>query len=320
MQVHLEDSQLSTSLYRKPTDTLQYLHFDSCHPSSHKLPIAYSQALRIHKICSRRSSAMQHCQELKSALIARGYPRGPVQRQIEKALKLDRDTLIFPVHSAANRPATVIPMVIPFHPDIAHIPDILRTHLPLLGGSDIVPKVYWKPPKKVRNLLVSSFLRTSVDRPIAQTHSAVGMVPCLRPRCKTCKNVDTASSITSTTTNLSYKVASATCSSKHVIYMLKFTNCDKMYIGQTEQQFSLRMNGHRSSVNKRDVQLPFSHHFIEHEHSWDDVQLTILESVPENKTLDSSESHWISQLMSDHPFGLNIQNVLYRNCFKMSDL
>ena len=93
-----------------------------------------------------------------------------------------------------------------------------------------------------------------------------------------------------------------------------------MYIGQTGQQFNLRINGHRSSVTKEDKQLPFSHHFIEHDHTWDDVRVSILQTVPENSGLDDAEAFWISQFMSDYPLSLNIQNVLYRNCFRMTDV
>jgi hypothetical protein len=322
VSVHLDGEKLETSLYRKPTDTLQYLHYESCHPAAHKLPIAYSQALRISKISSRRHDALSHCKELKAALIRRGYPRGPVQRQIERALSVDRKALIFPEPSdlTADPNPRVVPMVIPYHPDIAKIPHILKAHLHLLNGFNIQPKVFWKPPKKLRNVLVSSFLRMRVDRPMPRTNDGVGMAPCHRPRCKTCKHVDMSTTTTSTTTGLVYRMPSATCTTKDVIYLLKFTNCGKMYVGQTSQTFSNRMTGHRSSVTKEDRQLPFSHHFLEHEHEWADVKVTVLERVAEKDKLDDAESFWISQLMSDYPHGLNIQNVLYRNCFKMSDV
>jgi hypothetical protein len=80
------------------------------------------------------------------------------------------------------------------------------------------------------------------------------------------------------------------------------------------------MNGHRSAVDLVKLEQPFAHHFKTHHHEWPDVEVSILEDVGEGGNLDQAESFWISQFMSDHPFGLNIQNILYRNCFRMSDL
>ena len=46
------NDKLITSLYSKPTDCHQYLHYGSCHPEHTKRSIVYSQALRIKRVCS----------------------------------------------------------------------------------------------------------------------------------------------------------------------------------------------------------------------------------------------------------------------------
>jgi hypothetical protein len=313
--VRLSDSQITTEVFHKPTDTQQYLHFDSCHPTSHKLPIAYSQALRIHKICSDKGDAVRHCEELKDSLVRRGYPRGAVVRNIRRALATDRKALIYPMHQEAKEPLS---LVLPYHPDVAHIPNILRRHEHLLRGHDIHTRVYWKVPKKLKNVLVSSHLHTTVDRPLRRAEG--GMQRCGRSGCLTCPTVSHNDTATSSTTGLIYRTPHATCASTKVVYLIKFTNCGKQYIGQTTQQFSKRMNLHRSAVKLKKVQQPFANHFHEHKHKWVDVETTILEIVEDNEKLDRSEFFWISQMMTDHPFSLNIQNVLYRNVFSMSDL
>ena len=48
-----ESDKLILDLYTKPTNTHQYLHRRSCHPAHCKNSIAYSQALRLRRICSR---------------------------------------------------------------------------------------------------------------------------------------------------------------------------------------------------------------------------------------------------------------------------
>ena len=55
---------LVTDLYTKPMDTHQYLHQRSCHSSHCKSSIAYSQALRLQRICSRSTDYQQHMAEL----------------------------------------------------------------------------------------------------------------------------------------------------------------------------------------------------------------------------------------------------------------
>ena len=66
---------LATDLYTKPTDTHQYLHQWSCHPSHWKSSIAYNQALRMRRICSRSTDYQQHVEELKENLIKRQCSR-----------------------------------------------------------------------------------------------------------------------------------------------------------------------------------------------------------------------------------------------------
>ena len=50
--VKIQQGEFVTDLYCKSTDGYQYLHFDPCHASHTKI---YSQALRMKRICSRRS-------------------------------------------------------------------------------------------------------------------------------------------------------------------------------------------------------------------------------------------------------------------------
>ena len=53
--VKIQQGEFVTDLYCKSTDGHQYLHFDSCHASHTKTSIVYSQALKMKRICHRRS-------------------------------------------------------------------------------------------------------------------------------------------------------------------------------------------------------------------------------------------------------------------------
>ena len=54
------NNKLQTTLYKKPADRQNYLHSKSKHSYSLKKSIAYSQALRIKRICSTQNECEKH--------------------------------------------------------------------------------------------------------------------------------------------------------------------------------------------------------------------------------------------------------------------
>lgn len=70
-----KEGNLTTTLYKKPTDANLYLHYKSCHPLHQKNSIPYSQAIRIRRICSTIDDYQLHTQKMKENFIKRGYPR-----------------------------------------------------------------------------------------------------------------------------------------------------------------------------------------------------------------------------------------------------
>ena len=91
-----DEGCLTTDLYMKPTDTHEYFHRDSCHPGHCKRSIPYSQALRIHRICSETRDCLKRTEELKEILVNWGYEESDVQSQIDRAKGFDREALLQP--------------------------------------------------------------------------------------------------------------------------------------------------------------------------------------------------------------------------------
>ena len=60
------NAKLITSLYSKPTDCHQYLHYGSCNPEHTKRSVVYGQALRIKRVCSQESGSNEHPLNLRS--------------------------------------------------------------------------------------------------------------------------------------------------------------------------------------------------------------------------------------------------------------
>lgn len=73
-----------TDVYYKPTDTHQYLHFNSCHPRHTKRAIPYNLSKRICTIVNDESVKIQRLQELKKYLKKQSYPDKIIDDAIEK--------------------------------------------------------------------------------------------------------------------------------------------------------------------------------------------------------------------------------------------
>ena len=50
--IQITDGKIIITPYHKPTDRKQYISMNSCHPYHQQIGIAYSQALRLKRICS----------------------------------------------------------------------------------------------------------------------------------------------------------------------------------------------------------------------------------------------------------------------------
>ena len=73
------DTKLQIKLYVKLTNRQSYLRSKSEHPNSTKKCIAYSQALRLNKICYTRSDFRSNSKRLLNTLTETGYNKKILQ-------------------------------------------------------------------------------------------------------------------------------------------------------------------------------------------------------------------------------------------------
>ena len=78
LNVKLSNGKLQTSLYVKPTDSHQYLHFQSSHPNHTKRSIVYSQTLRVSRACSQKEDYKNYCNQMKSC-----FPETQLSRALD---------------------------------------------------------------------------------------------------------------------------------------------------------------------------------------------------------------------------------------------
>ena len=99
------DNTLSSSVYRKPTHTDQYLQFGSNHPLVHKLGVIRTLNYRAETIISEQSKIGEEKAHIRSALEKCGYP----DWSFEKAIKSSSPQSKINVASTTTKARVTIP-------------------------------------------------------------------------------------------------------------------------------------------------------------------------------------------------------------------
>ena len=84
LQVNIVENKLIASLFVKPTDPGQYLHYSSGHPEHTKRSIIHSQTLILKRLCSLEKDFKEKLSEMKSWFLKRGCPEQIIDCEMEK--------------------------------------------------------------------------------------------------------------------------------------------------------------------------------------------------------------------------------------------
>ena len=172
--VYIKDNLLHTTLYIKPTDRKEYLHFNSSHPSHCKSAIPYSQAIRYRRIIDEDTELNHHLDLLKQKFIRRSYPSNIVNKQLNKIKNINRlDTLSYKTvtdkkheFNKFTHNKTFLPLILTFNYKL-DTQKILQNKLKELWQSnintseelsiafkDLFPKIIYKKGSTLANKLV----------------------------------------------------------------------------------------------------------------------------------------------------------------------
>ena len=88
-----KNSNIQTTLYRKPTDQQASLHAKSEHPRSLKSSVPYSQAVRLKTICSTTTEFDKNCAIIKQKFLDRQCKEEVLDEQIKKVDIIERKEL-----------------------------------------------------------------------------------------------------------------------------------------------------------------------------------------------------------------------------------
>ena len=115
--VKIVDDHVVTDLFVKPTDSHNYLRYDSAHPQRCKDSIPYSQFLRIRRICSRIVDYDRHTVALSTHFLRKGYPVQLLEEAAFLARSKDRPELLQGTSQVlANTTEDKVFLVTTYHP------------------------------------------------------------------------------------------------------------------------------------------------------------------------------------------------------------
>ena len=175
------DGKLQMTLYTKPTDRQSYLHNKSYHPSSCKRSIAYSQALRIRRICSEDSEFMVHTNKLVERLIERGYDKSAVQEQITKVYEMSRNSLLA---TKEKQPITNNILSVTYNKNLPNLREAIDNNWNILSINSTIAPLFTQKPiiafrrnRNLQQLLCKHKLQN--NKPIIKKEKKIG-------RCRPC--------------------------------------------------------------------------------------------------------------------------------------
>ena len=142
---------------------------------------------------------------------------------------------------------------------------------------------------------------------------------CRKKRCECCLWVEPRSYLE--VGEFEYRIFGClNCQSDNLVYAIECKNCRNMYIGETEQTFAKRLHKHLSDI-RTEKETAVAEHF--NEICWpaeENMTVYPIESIPnqgskqKNKSLRlRREAHWINELGSTMPYGMNKKQPSVRN-------
>ena len=321
--VHMEsDGSIWTDLYTKPTDSHNYLNYQSAHPIHLKRSLPYSQLLRLRRICTHTKDFLKHSGMILFHFDRRGYPRDLLQKALDKALSKSREDLLPDrVHTTTNQPNQPFVLTTQYSPHYTALQETVRKNWDLLTRSSTTKRLAetkivtgYRRPKNIRDILVKAKIsakkpKTNPPKPNSQTRNC-----CIRKNCNYCPLLDVSGKIVSHYSGRSYTTKSnVTCKSSNLIYCISCMKCGVQYVGQTKNRLMDRFQGHNQSIKDNDPRSEVARHFNLPSHEGKrDMKIHILDFIFANpnsemgKALrDTIEFHWIHRLHTVIPMGLN---------------
>ena len=242
-----DHTEIKTDIYYKPTDTKQYLTFNSCHPKHTRLNIPYNLARRLCTIISDRKIRDERLKELYDILMERKYPKTVIEMGIAKAKAIDIQELRQPRPILESK--ETIAFVSTFNPNNPEVFNTIHQNLPMLKQNIRTKTVLEqfeiikskRQPKSLKKLLTSAKFDPGNIKPRT-------VQKCNYPTCGICASIIEGESFTFKGGQIFQVRNYFTCASENLIYVITCVGCNENYIGQTGMSLRKRMTVHRQQI------------------------------------------------------------------------
>ncbi|XP_047141171.1 uncharacterized protein LOC124816160 [Hydra vulgaris] len=150
-----ENNTISSTIYKKPTDTLSLLNFHSNHPRHQKIGIVYSQARRLNRLVSKEVDLRTELEKLAKTLVIKNYPIEVINQEINKALSSTQKNLIFkpittePISDKKKSFNNGIPIVLPYDATGKEIMKMTTKHWRIIQNDPVLSKILGEKPLKI---------------------------------------------------------------------------------------------------------------------------------------------------------------------------
>ncbi|XP_069466482.1 uncharacterized protein [Ambystoma mexicanum] len=321
VSLQIKEGHIDTTVYHKPTDVNNLLHFSSFHPKPMLKSLPFSQMLRLKRIISDPAGLDSECSFLVERFGSRGYPDTITGEARNRSETFTKEQLRIPKVKDKSTPLLYISK---YSRQSFQISKTLRKNWTILHNDPSLLKLFPKAPmmafKRGHNLkdkLVRAE-RPPKDKQLVLSTIKKGTFPCLN--CTNCNNVIKGETISHPQTGKKFKIRDfSTCLSAGVIYSLKCP-CGKLYIGQTTRPVKERWSEHKSTIRCKNLRSPVARHFIEFQHTIAQIKFQVIEIVKRphrggnyQSLLSQREKYWIHTLDTLQPKGLNDEFSL--SCF-----
>ncbi|XP_077117073.1 uncharacterized protein LOC143773549 [Ranitomeya variabilis] len=309
--VTIEEGDICTSVYRKPTATNSILHFNSFHPKHVKRSLPYSQLLRTRRVNNTQRGFTRQAGELRQRLMERGYPKTLLDTAMERVSSTTDEC-------NRSRQSPVEPrftFCFKYGPLDQEIRASLRRHWHVLerdrdltGKASGGPLISNRRSTRIRDILVRNRLVGTQNNWLEKS-TLKGNYRC--GHCHFCARhvIGRRMNIGPITHTISQFIS---CKTDYVVYVV-FCPCRRFYIGKTIRQMYVRFREHvRSIQTGKGVPRLINHVREIHEGNADVLTFAGIERVvlpagggDLHKLLLRAEARWIMRTNATGPAGFN---------------
>ena len=247
IKISIQNNKIQTDIYYKPTDTHQYLTFNSCHPRHTKISIPYGEARRLCTIIDDPKIRDIRLQEMKHFFLSRGYPNKLIEDSIAKACSIPQTILRQQKEKVKE---DILPFVFTHNPNNPNFVPIIQSTIEVLKSDPHMNKVLnstkFIPSKRQAPSLGKILVRAKLPQHIKNP----GSFKCNDKRCCNCPYMKEGDTIHIKATGRTFKIQEhLTCKSPNVIYLITCNGCQEQYVGLTSNALSARFRVHRQHIN-----------------------------------------------------------------------